>query len=180
MRLIFASDGFEGLTGVQIHGGEQGFERVRRDGGAFPSAVHHFAVPEMHVLPEPDLRRVLRQRLFADHRRADLRQIPFLLVPEPLEEIGTDNDGQNGVPEKFQPFVVGRAAPLGLHFVVVGRVGQRFRQQIPVPKRVPDLLFQLRRRTRFEPNVVPFHFVYSPVLSAGLMSAAFLAALSSP
>ena len=125
---------------VHIRRGNDRLHRIRDDAGAFSAAALCLAVAKQQKISQPDGVRLLGKIRLADEVSADARQLSLRSGGEAPVEIVRHDEAQNGIAQKFQPFIVTDAAVTVL--IGIGAVGQRVCQKGLVVKDIPKSFFQ--------------------------------------
>ena len=90
---------------VEIYRGKQSLRRIADDRLSVSAVRDDLAVTEVNITPKRQFGCNLGKRIFADDRRAYLRQVALVEVPVILVNIIGNNDRQNRISQEFQPFV---------------------------------------------------------------------------
>ena len=133
----FAEDKFAGgfIAAVEIDGTEDGLESVAEGGRFFASAVFIFTVAEDEIGAEVEGAAAFGESGAVDEFGAGFGERAFVVVGKAGVKIVGEDEGQDGVAEKFET-LVGLGA--GVVFVGNGRVREGEAQQRGVGKSVAE------------------------------------------
>ena len=125
---------------IHTDGTNNRLKGIRQNGISASAAGAFFSLAKQQAASHAKLSGKLCQRAFADHRRAQLRQLTLRHLREMAIHIFAHNHIQHRIPQKFQTLVVFMAALF--RFVGIGAVCQGQNQQIFIRKRICNFPFK--------------------------------------
>ena len=128
-------------TGVEKHGGDNGFKGVGQERGFHPAARGLFPAAEEEEFPEPESPGHLGQRLLVYDGGAQFRELSLGIVGEFLHQHIGDGQLQDCIAQEFEPLVVLEGE--GGILVDERPVGEGVLQKADVRETVAEALLQL-------------------------------------
>src|SRR5258708_15358515 len=104
---------------VEVHGGDDSFERVREDARLIAIACRARSTPEKESRAHAKVARERRESVGAHDVRAKLRELAFASVGEPPHELLAHDEPKHGVAEELEPLVIRLGACSGSRLLVL-------------------------------------------------------------
>ena len=127
-------------TAVQIHGSNEGFQRIGYDGVTFPATHHFLASSKKNELRKAEFSCTVGKALFAYHAGTLFSKFSLLVVAEFFVQKVTADQFQHCVTQEFQTLVAAKFSKMFL--IGIGAVCHCLFQQRFCGKLISDGLFQ--------------------------------------
>ena len=159
----FLEDEFAGdfEAGVEVEGGENGFQSVHQEGGFVATTTFFLAAAEPEEASEIEFLGDLDEMTLADQVGANLGELALVKFGEALEESFAGDETEDGVAKEFELFVVADAGARfgglqGFLFARLRAMGESLIEESGAAEMVTEGGFQIRDVVRLHgPGMKP-------------------------